>query len=56
MINCKLSHYKIQLNDVGYFVFVDLTDVNTGQQIRVETNKEDLKDISDYLSKYLENN
>lgn len=56
MINCKLSHYKIELNDVGYFVFIDLTDVNTGQQIRVETNKEDLQDISDYLIKYLENN
>lgn len=56
MVNCKLSHYNIQFNDVGYFVFIDLTDINTGQQIRVETNKEDLKDISDYLIKYLEKN
>jgi hypothetical protein len=56
MVNCKLSDYKIEVHDVGYFVFIDLTDINTNQQIRVETNKEDLKDIFDYLINYLENN
>lgn len=56
MTNYKLSDYRIEFHDVGYFVFVDLTHINTGQQIRIETNKEDLQDISNYLVKYLEQN
>lgn len=56
MNNFKLSDYGLKIHDVGYFVFLDFIQLDTKQTTRIETNKEELKDMIHYLNKYLENN
>lgn len=55
MSNFKLSDYELEIHDVGYFVFLDFIQLDTKQTTRIETNKEELKDMIHYLNKYLEN-
>lgn len=53
MNNIKLSDYGVEIHEVGYFVFLDFVQLDTKQTIRIETNKEELKDMIHYLNKYL---
>jgi hypothetical protein len=56
MNTVNLSNYGLEIHDVGYFVFIDLVQLDTKQTIsRIQTDKEELKDIVYYLNKYLEN-
>lgn len=56
MNNFKLSDYGLEIHDVGYFLFLDFIQLDTKQTTRIETNKEELKDMIYYLNKYLESN
>jgi hypothetical protein len=55
MNSFKLSDYRLEVHDVGYFVFLKLISKETSEQTIIETNKEELRDIVEYFSEYLEN-